>query len=93
MEIYQYYYILYLVDYLNEKIYISNTDPITYSPNISYAKLYETEANVDNDILDIHDRISEIINKTDITHFYKAKIKMHSFGKTVDSIMWEEQII
>ena len=75
MELYRYYFILYLTDTDNKITFISNTDPLLYTTDINNAKLYETEVNADNDILQYYERIYELIKNTNIINFYKGYIR------------------
>jgi hypothetical protein len=63
------------MDYKDTITFISNTDPVTYTPDIKCAKLYDSEVNVDNDILSNYERMKTLIDNTDITSFYKGYIK------------------
>lgn len=75
MELYQYYFILFLIDYNNNITFISNTDPVTYTPDIKCAKLYDSEVNVDNDILANYDRMRNLMDNTSIVSFNKGYVK------------------
>ena len=78
VELYKYYFILYLIDINNQITYISNTDPITYTNDIKAAKLYEDNVNADNDIILYYERIKSLIDNTDVKSFYKGYVKVSS---------------
>jgi len=92
MEFYRYYFILYLIDMTGNMTFISNTDPVTYTLDINCAKLYETEVNVDNDILDLYDRISILVKETGLRGFIKAKIRK-ALSTDEIKIEWIEEVI
>ena len=78
VEVYKYYYVLYLIDSNDQTTFISNTDPIIYNDNIENAKLYDDEVNVDNDILLYYERMHYLVRNTDVEGFYKGYIRIDS---------------
>jgi len=76
METNKYYYMLYVVDSTDHISFISNTDPIIYTINITGAKLYDDEVNVDNDILKYHERMQTMMDCGSIKGFIKAFIEI-----------------
>lgn len=92
MELYKYYFVLFLTDYEDQLTFISNTDPVTYTPDIKCAKLYEDEVNVDNDILTNYERMKTLIDNTNITSFYKGYVKKDINTGNIEFV-WREKII
>ena len=92
MELYKYYFVLFLTDYEDRLTFISNTDPVTYTPDIKCAKLYEDEVNVDNDILTNYERMKTLIDNTNITSFYKGYVKKDINTGNIEFV-WREKII
>lgn len=92
MESYQYYFILFLIDTEDQLTFISNTDPIIYSPDIKCSKLYIKEVDADNDILSHFSRIEILIKNSNITSFYKGYIRKDLQTNNID-IIWRDKII
>ncbi len=92
MELYKYYFVLFLIDYQDQLTFISNTDPVTYTPDIKCAKLYEDEVNADNDILTNYERMKALIDNTNITSFYKGYVKKDINTGNIEFV-WREKII
>jgi hypothetical protein len=92
MELYQHYFILFLIDCNDQLTFISNTDPIIYTPDIKCSKLYENEVNVDNDILTHYSRIDSLIKNTNIVSFYKGYIEKDLQTGNIE-IVWRDRII
>ena len=92
MELYQHYFVLFLTDYQDQLTFISNTDPVTYTPDIRSAKLYDNEVNADNDILDNYERMKTLIDNTDMASFYKGYVKKDTNTGNIEFI-WREKII